>query len=247
MNSCWPIFVASLSLSCVGAFGVDAPNTRVKPLGPEVDLTLKDATSRHGYLLSFTNGVITVELESGERLVKDGSDITSLHFIAKIQPLTARQTEISNLEMAKLSEFRVQERKSGLSKSDEAEYHRLRKKVGIHIEALEREIPDVRTSDEAREYLQEIVRNYAHFGVQAVEIKSAVKQAVESIKNEQVKKSVIAYQETVIHNMEERMLKPKAMDRKPFLFPPTPAPQIKNDKPTAPSTTKSGEKPPPAL
>lgn len=239
------IFALTPLMLCIGgvALAVESPKTHFKPLGPEVDLTLKDATSRRGYLLSFVNGVITMELESGERLVKEESnEISSLHFIVKVQPLTARQTEISSLEMAKLTEFRAQERKSaqdrkpGLSKADEAEFRRLRKKVGIHIEALERELPDVHTASEAHEYLQELVRYYGHYGVQGVEIKSAVKQAVESIKDEKVKQSVVSYQNEMIRNMEDRLLKPKALEKRPFLFPPS-----KSEKST---TTRPSDKPP---
>ena len=241
------IFALTTLMLAIGSFAsaVELPNTHFKPLGPEVDLTLKDATSRRGYLLSFVNGVITMELESGERLMKESNEITSLHFIPKIQPLTARQTELSGLEMQKVKDFQLQERKSsqdrkpGLSKAEEAEFRRLRKKVGIHIEALERELPDVHTPDEAREYLKELVHYYAHYGVQPVEIKSALKQAVESIKDEKVKQNVVAYQNEVIRNMEDRFLKPKVLEKRPFLFPPT----NKADKPTVPSTTKSGDKP----
>ena len=138
------VFALTALMLAIGSFAsaVELPNTHFKPLGPEVDLTLKDATSRRGYLLSFVNGIITMELESGERLMKESNEITSLHFIPKIQPLTARQTELSGLEMQKVKDFQLQERKSsqdrkpGLSKAEEAEFRRLRKKVGFTSKRL---------------------------------------------------------------------------------------------------------------
>jgi hypothetical protein len=240
------IVSTTFAVACLRAAASDAPAAaKPKPLGPEVDITLNDATSRHGYLLSFTNGTITMELESGDQLKKPSSDVTSLRFVVKQVIPTVQSSQLTLEEMSRLKEYHERrmmlakddllkgfhDPRGALSNDEVQDLEKLRAKANIHIQALKREIPNVQTEALAAENIQELTRYLQHTGVAAPEIRGEVLAAVNSIKNPKIVEALKTQQR---HSVVQQILETgrflKNPDRKMFLRPQGTQPSKTPDK-----------------
>jgi hypothetical protein len=218
------VLLSALLWHSLPAADISKPATAsAKPVGPEVDVTLKSGESRQGQLLEFANGSLTLKLPSGETLTKDRGSVMSVRFILPVKALetvsapllSAPATQLSVLEITRLQGFRRDARKESMSKEDEAEYKKLRAKVEVHIQALEREIANVSNEEEARASLQELGRYYWYYGSILPDLRIAIRNAVSSIKNEKLRKDAEAHLPVIMQNVEEHYRPKKPFDIRP--------------------------------
>src|SRR5947207_2911642 len=245
---------------CVCAVAAETPRiaARPTPLGPVVDVTLRNGESSKGELLSFADGVLKLKLDNGNVVTQDRADVVSVRFTSPEKPtkmapvLSAQETELTVGEIDQLIVYR---RRDGgfkgpfadkqpllpLTKAEQGDFDRLRAKTDLHVKALEAEIPSVMTEEAAQARLNELGRYYFLYGQYALnDIRAYLKRAAMSIHNPAVRskfddaafgqfwQSFIDKHENRFNKVHEKALERNMLDKIDKTTPPPP------QKPLAP-------------
>lgn len=204
--------------------------------GPLVDVKLRNGESRKGYLLEYVGGQVSLKMETGEVVTRQGSEVQTVRFIpsappaAAPAPASAQETELQPSEMMKIQEFRrragrgnpirpgkepIRELKE-LSKDEEHEFMLLRQKIEAHIKALEREIRAADNDDKAIKQLVDFARSQQQYGFTPEYVKTLTEYAADSIVNPVINAKVKARSSELAEIFEGRF-KPKNMKNLPPL------------------------------
>lgn len=217
----------SLAVMCGLVISVEGSSLLgAEPLGPLVDVMLQSGESRKGYLLAYSGGQMTIKLETGEVLTRDGAQVRTVRFIPAaptaapvVTPnmASAQETELTPSEVQKVFEFRRRQSKAvnkftkeavremkELTKEEETEFFVLRAKLELHIKALEREIRLADDEKRAMNQLFDYARSQFQYGTVPDYVKPLVDKAADSIVNPVVKARIEARSKELSDLIEDR-------------------------------------------
>jgi len=111
---------AAMVMLVFGCGAADTPRIgpAVSAIGPLVDVTLKSGETNKGQLVSYADGNLSLRLDNGTVVTRDGQLVASVKFIAPETPApvpvktgipSAQETELTLTEMEKFSANRWRE------------------------------------------------------------------------------------------------------------------------------------------
>jgi len=204
-------------LLCCGVCGRPCAAGEEKPKGPHVEITPSDDRAAYsGYLLSFTDGELDVQLENGETRQEKAGAVKSVRFLpapAEPVPPPARgppgpkHLGWTDVEEKRLRDLAERDGKPPLTATEGDELTRLRRRKHVenarsaavfestrgHLEeylgTLQQRLKRATTEEEARDLVWRLMFAHAQKGP-GVKLKEALQADIEGIANAEVRKHI---------------------------------------------------------